>query len=121
MGCCFFDVKTSSKILVILSTQFRNERRFAGDKVHATHVKIRKRLHSPNEMWLRGVEGGHEVVELLLVEGGNGFAAALLLLSAARTLVVLPRLTRMVTENVIDQSVIAKVNSKVITTITYLI
>ncbi len=37
---------------------------------------------SPDEVWLGGVEGGHEVGQLLLVEGGDSLAAALLLLAA---------------------------------------
>ena len=39
---------------------------------------------SPDEVWLGGVEGGHEVGQLLLVEGGDSLATALLLLASPK-------------------------------------
>ena len=62
---------------------------------------------SPDEMRLSGVESGHEVVQLLLVERGDRLSAALLLLPA-RALVVLPGLARMVAEDLVDQPDVRK-------------
>ena len=52
----------------------------------------------PDEMGLSSVKGGHEVVELVLVEGGHRLAAPLLLLPA-RVLHLLAGLARVVGKN----------------------
>ena len=50
----------------------------------------------PDEVWLGGVEGGHQGVQLLGVEGGDGLVAAALLLLPLLGLLLLPALPRVV-------------------------
>ena len=47
--------------------------------LHGTAAEL---VGSPDEMWLSGVQGRHQVVQLVLVEGRDGLATALLLLAA---------------------------------------
>ena len=54
-------------------------------------------------MRLGGVEGGHQLSKLLLVEGRHRLAAALLLLSPARLFVV-AGLTRVILEDLYGES-----------------
>ena len=54
-------------------------------------------------MWFGSMQGGHEVVQLFLVEGRDGFAATLLLLAAPAGVFFKVGLARMVFKHCINQ------------------
>ena len=69
--------------------------------LHGTAAEL---VGSPDKMRLSGVQGRHQVVQLVLVEGRDGLAAALLLL-AAGVLALVSGLAGMVGKDFDSQSV----------------
>ena len=70
------------------------------------------RHHATDEVGFGGVQGGHQVSQLLLIEAGNRFSAAFLLLSSPSSAVIVKvSLPWMVLEDLVDQSAVLTTNN----------